>query len=174
MRGWVCGVFTFEGQIVFSDVGLGGDLMGVDAVSESKLFYSRGIFLSEKVRDGKIVVCGLQERLDNLARTHAANYLESKHIPRLLRDIAFAKFLEKSRIVLWITQHRHTSMVLGSGTKEGDAADIDLLDSLFNLDKWLCNGFLEGVEVADDIVNFQDPKGIQILLIRVNVSGQNS
>jgi hypothetical protein len=57
------GTSTFEGEIVFSDVGLGGDLMGVDAVSESKLLYARGIFLPEKIRDGKIVVCRLQKRL---------------------------------------------------------------------------------------------------------------
>jgi hypothetical protein len=67
MRGCGCGVCTFEGQIVFSDVGLRGNLMGVDAVSESKLFYSRSIFLPEKVRDGKVVVGGLQKRLENLA-----------------------------------------------------------------------------------------------------------
>jgi hypothetical protein len=149
-RGGEC---TFEGKIVFSDVGLGGDLMGVDAVSESKLFYTRGIFLPEKVRNSKIVVCRLQKRLRQSAPTHSAIYLESKHIPRLLRDIAFAEFLEESRIILWITQDRHASMILCSGTKKGDAADINFLDGLFNFDKRLCNGFLEGIEVADDIIN---------------------
>ena len=54
---------TFEGEIVFSDVGLGRDLMGVYAVSESKLYCSMGIFFPEKVGDGKIIVRRLQEGL---------------------------------------------------------------------------------------------------------------
>lgn len=65
-------------------------------------------------------------------------------------------------------------MVLCGGAKKGDAADINFLDGIVNLDKRFCNGFLEGIEVADDIVDLEDPKRIQVLLIRVNVSGQNS
>jgi hypothetical protein len=50
---------TFEGEIAFSDVGLGGDLMRIHAVAEGKLFFVGSIFLSEKVGNSKIVICGL-------------------------------------------------------------------------------------------------------------------
>jgi len=71
----VGGKGTFEGEIAFSDVGLGWDLMGVYAVSESKLFCSMGIFFPEIVGDGKIIVCSLQEGLQvNSPYRHNGRY----------------------------------------------------------------------------------------------------
>ena len=60
---WIGSGGTFEGEIAFSDVGLGGDLMRIYAIAESELFVSGGVFLSEEVRYSEIIVSGLQERL---------------------------------------------------------------------------------------------------------------
>jgi len=101
-------------------------------------------------------------------------YLESEHVPRLLTNLALSEFLEKGRIILRITKDGNASVVLCSGSEESYPADIDFLDGLFDFDIGFCDGLFEGVEVADDVIHFQDAEGVQLLLIRVYVPGQNS
>lgn len=60
-------------------------------------------------------------------------------------------------------------MVLGSCTKKGDAADVDLLHCVCEGAVWLGDGRREGVKVADDDGDGRDALGRKILFIGGNV-----
>ena len=65
-------------------------------------------------------------------------------------------------------------MVLGSGSNQRDAADVNLLNGLVHRDANLPNGLLERVEVADDKIDLLDSLFLQILLVRFHVPGEDT
>ncbi len=86
-------------------------------------------------------------------------------------DLARLQLLEESCIVDRIAEDGHTSVVLGRGPDKGDTTNVDLLYRLWNRDVDLGDGVLEGIEVADDIVDFGNVLLREILLVRCEVSG---
>jgi hypothetical protein len=112
-------------------------------------------------------------------------YFESKHVSSLLTDIAFAEFFKEGRIIIWIAENGYTRMILCSGSQKGysslklvhvsvERTDIDLLDSLLDLDEGFGDSFFEGIKIANDEINLLNSQGIEVLLIRVDITSKNS
>ena len=100
----------------------------------------RCVLLAEVLADGRVVVGRVRKAL------------EGKAFAALLGCVAVGSFAivrQERRVVLRITQHPHTVVVLGSSTDECHAANVDFLDGLG--DRWrrvLRDRLLERVQVA--------------------------
>jgi hypothetical protein len=64
-------------------------------------------------------------------------------------------------------------VVLGSCSDESDSSDINLLDGLRDRNVDLGNGVLEGVQVADNVVDLVDVLLGEVLLVGGKVASEN-
>lgn len=118
--------------------------MRVAAVAESKSLdlrcVSRGVLLPEVSTDSRVVLGSHRERF------------QCKAVAQSLADIAIAVFpcLEEGSVVGRVRKDRDAFMVLRRSAKKGNAADIDLLDSVCQGAIRLGDRFGEGVQVAND------------------------
>jgi hypothetical protein len=64
-------------------------------------------------------------------------------------------------------------VVLGSCSDESDSSDINLLDGLRDRNVDLGNGILEGVQVADNVVDLVDVLLGEVLLVGGKVASEN-
>ena len=65
-------------------------------------------------------------------------------------------------------------MVLRSGADEGDTTNVNLLDGLGDGDVDLGDSVLEGVQVADNVVDLVDVLLGQVLLVRGKIAGKDT
>lgn len=136
--------------------------MRIGAVSQRDLLNTiASILFAEEVRDGGIVVGGVFEGLECILLTN------------FLRDVAFIEFLEKIVIIFRIAEDGYSGVVLGRGSNKSDASNVDFFHGFRNGDVDLSNGVLEGVEVANNIVDFIDILVGQVLLVGSEISCQD-
>lgn len=65
-------------------------------------------------------------------------------------------------------------MVLGRSAEQSHAANVDLLHGLIDGDVDLSDGLLEGVQVADDVVNLGDLLLGEVLLVGLDITGEDT
>jgi hypothetical protein len=137
--------------------------VGVGAVSESAVLVAiASVLLAEELGDSGIVVGSVLEGL------------ESVSVAAALADIALFELLEEASVVVGVAEDGNTLVVLGGSADESDTTDVDFLDSLGDADVDLGDSVLEGVEVADDVVNLVDVLVGKVLLVRGEVTGQDT
>ncbi len=137
--------------------------MGVGAVAERQILLAiGGVLLAEEVGNGGVVVGSVLKGLEGV------------QLPARLLDFAGLELLEELGVVVWVAQDGDASVVLRGGADESDTADIDLLNSLGHRDVNLGNRVLEGVQVADDVVDLIDVLLGKVLLVRGEVAGQDA
>lgn len=152
-----------EGQVALGDIGGSGLLVGVGAVSESKLLLAvTGVLLAEELGDGGIVVGSVLEGFEGVL------------VSAGLGDLSLLELLEETGIILGVAEDGDTLVVLGGSTDEGDTTNVNLLNGLGDADIDLGYSVLEGVEVADDIVDLVDVLLGEVLLIGSKVTGQDA
>lgn len=152
-----------EGQLGGAGIGGGGLLVRVGAVAEGQvLFAVTGVLLAEEVGDGSVVVGRVFKGLEGVS------------VAARLGDLALLELLEEASVVVGVREDGDTLVVLGGGTDESDSTNVDLLDGLGDADVDLGNSLLEGVQVADDIVDLVDVLVGEILLIRLEVAGEDA
>lgn len=95
-------------------------------------------------------------------------HLECEKVPLALSVLALGSVtLEKALVVGWVAKHPDALVVLGSRAKEGNTANVDLLDSLSGGHTLAGDSRLEGVEVADNDVDGSDTLRSEVGLVRV-------
>ena len=152
-----------EGKLALLDVGSSRLLVGVGTITEREVLETvASILLAEEVGDGSIVVGGVLEGLEGIELTAG------------VLDLARLELLEELGVVVGVAQDGDTSVVLGGGADKGDTANIDLLDGLGNGDVDLGHSILEGVKVADDIVNLVDVLLSEVLLVGGELAGEDT
>ncbi|TLD22845.1 hypothetical protein PspLS_07561 [Pyricularia sp. CBS 133598] len=152
-----------EGQLTLPGEGGGGLLVGVGAVAEGEVLQAvRGVLLAEEVGDGGVVV------------GRVLKGLEGVELAARLLDLAAVELLEELGVVGRVAQDGDARVVLCGGADQGDAANVDLLNGLGDGDVDLGDGVLEGVQVADDVVDLIDALLGKILLVRLEVAGQDA
>ncbi|KAI6770355.1 hypothetical protein HG530_004984 [Fusarium avenaceum] len=152
-----------EGQVALADVGSSGLLVRVGTISEGAVLVTvTGVFLAEELRDGGIVVGSVLERLEGVSVTAT------------LGDLALLELLKETSVVVGVAEDGNALVVLGGSTNQGNTTNINLLDGLGDADVDLGDGVLEGVKVADNIVDLVDVLLGKVLLIGGKVPGQNT
>lgn len=152
-----------EGKVALGNVGGSRLLVGVGAVSESAVLVAvTSVLLAEELGDGGIVVGSVLEGLEGVS------------VAAALGDIALLKLLEEASVVVGVAEDGNTLVVLGGSADESNTTNVDLFDSLGDADVDLGDSVLEGVEVADDVVNLVDVLVGKVLLVRGEVTGQDT
>lgn len=152
-----------EGQLLRDAVSSSRLLVRVGTISKGHVLLAvAGVLLAEEARDGSVVVGRVLKGLEGVS------------VSARLGNFALLKLLQETSVVLGIAEDGNTSVVLGGGTDQGHATNVNLLNGLGDADVDLGNGVLEGVQVADDIVDLGDALLSQILLIGVEVTGENA
>lgn len=138
-------------------------LVGVGTVAQGELFVAgASVLLAEEARDGSVIVGSVLKGLEGIC------------VAAGLADAAALELLEEASVVVGVAEDGDALVVLGSSTDQSDAANVDLLDSLGDADVGLGNGLLEGVEVADDVVDLVDVLVGKILVVGLDIAGQNT
>ena len=106
-----------------------------------------------EVGDGGIVVGRMLEGLEGIV------------IAALLGDLAGLELAQELGIVGRIAEDRNAAVVLGGGSDEGYAANVDLLDCICERAAGLRDGGRERVEVANDDRDGRDALRLQILFV---------
>lgn len=154
---------SLEGELALSHESGGGLLVGVGAVSESSVLVTvASVLLSEELGDGGIVVGSVLEGLEGIG------------VAARLGDLALLKLAQEASVVVGVAKDGDTLVVLGCSTDKGNTTNIDLLDGLGDADVDLGDGVLEGVQVADNVVDLVDVLLGKILLVGGKVSGQDT
>lgn len=132
-----------ERKVAITDEGSGGLLVGVGTIAQGgKLSAIASVLLTEEVGDGSVVVGSVGEGL------------QSVKLPLLLGNLTLLlEFGEEVVVVLRVRQDGDPAVILGGSTEQGDAANVDVLDSLGDGYVDLGNGLLEGVAGRDTISN---------------------
>ncbi|KAH6608706.1 hypothetical protein Trco_002052 [Trichoderma cornu-damae] len=78
--------------------------------------------------------------------------------------VSRARLAQEASVVVGVAEDGDPLVVLGGGADQSHAANVNLLDGLGDADVDLGNGILEGVQVADDIVNLVDVLVGEVLL----------
>lgn len=152
-----------EGKVGRLHEGGGGLLVGVGTVAElGVLLAVGGVARTEEGRDVIIVVGRVLKSLESIA------------VAAGLLDLASLKLLQELGVVVRVAQDRDAGVVLGSSSDERNATDVDLLDGLRNSDVGLRDRLLEGVQVADDVVDLVNVLLCEILLVGSKVAGQDT
>lgn len=100
--------------------------------------------------------------------------LEGISVSARLGDFALLKLLQEAGVVLGIAEDRDTTVVLGGSADKSHATNVNFFNGLGDADVDLGNSVLEGVKVADNIVDLGDALLSQILLVGVEVAGKNA
>lgn len=100
--------------------------------------------------------------------------LESIAVAARVADLALLKLAQEASIVVGVAEDGDPLVVLGSSADERHAANINLLDGLGDADVDLGNSILEGVQVADDVVNLIDVLVCKVLLVGFEVASENT
>lgn len=154
---------SLEGERTLRSKGRSRLLVGVSTVAQSKLLVAAaGVLLAEEARDGSVVVSSVFKGLEGVS------------VAALLADVAALELLEEASVVGRVAEDGDALVVLGRGTDQSDAANVDLLDSLGDADVGLGNGLLEGVEVADNVVDLVDVLVGKVLVVRLDVTGKDT
>jgi hypothetical protein len=98
--------------------------------------------------------------------------LEGVLLPALLGDLALLQLLEELMVVLGVAEDGDTAVVLCGGAKKGDSSNVNLLDGLGDGHVDLVDGVLEGVQVADNVVDLVDVLVGQVLLVRGKIASE--
>lgn len=152
-----------EGKVSRCNIGLGGFLVGVSSVTEGELLDTlSGVSLTEELGDGAIVVGSVLESLQGV------------ELAGSLGDLSLLELLKEVRVVLGVGKDGDARVVLCGGTEEGDSTDVNLLDGLGDGDIDLSDGVLEGVQVADDVVDLVDVLLSKVLLVGLEVTGEDT
>lgn len=152
-----------EGQLALGDVGSSGLLVRVSAISQRhELVAIAGVLLAEELGDGGVVVGSVLKGLEGVS------------VAAGLGDLALLELSEEASVVVGVAEDGDSLVVLGSGSDEGNAANVNLLDSLGDADVDLGDSVLEGVEVADDVVDLVDVLLSQVLFVRGEVPSQDT
>lgn len=151
-----------EGELALGDKGLGGLLVGVGAVSKGQHGNVLGVLLAEEVSNHGVVLGGVLKGL------------ESKSVAGLVGDLALLELAHKAGVVIGVGKDGDTGVVLGGGAQKSNTTNIDFLDGLVNGDVDLGDGLLEGVEVANDVVDLVNVLGLEVSLVGLNVAGKNT
>lgn len=152
-----------EGKAALRNVGGSGLLMGVSAVSESAVLVAvASVLLAEELRDGSIIVGSVLEGLEGVS------------VAAALGDLALLELLEEASVVVGVAEDGNALVVLGSSADQSNTTNIDFLNSFGDADVDLGDSVLEGVEVADDVVNLVDVLIGKVLLVRGEISGQDT
>ena len=152
-----------EGEVALGDIGGSGLLVGVGAVSESAVLVAvASILLAEELGDGGIVIGSVLEGLEGVS------------VAAALGDLALLELLEETSVVVGVAEDGNSLVVLGGSTDKSNTTNIDFLNSLGDADVDLGDGVLEGVQVADDVVNLVDVLIGEVLLVRGEITGQDT
>lgn len=137
--------------------------MRVGAISKgSVLFAVAGVLLAEELGDSSIVVGSMLESLEGIAVTAG------------LGDLALLELLEEASVIVRIAENSDALVVLGGSTDKSNTTDVNLLNGLRDADVDLGDGILEGVEVADDIIDLVDVLLGEVLLVGGEITGQDT
>jgi len=152
-----------EGEVALGDVGGSGLLVGVGAVSESAVLVAvASVLLAEELGDGGIVIGSVLEGLEGVS------------VAAALGDLALLELLEETSVVVGVAEDGNSLVVLGSSADKSNTTNVDFLNSLGDADVDLGDSVLEGVQVADDVVNLVDVLIGEVLLVRGEISGQDT
>ena len=152
-----------EGQLSIVGESSGGLLVRVGTVAQSHVLVAvASVLLAEVARDGTVIVGCVFESLEGVS------------VAAGLADFSRFKLLEESGVVVGVAEDSDTLVVLGSSTDQSDTTNVNLFDGLGDADVGLGNGVLEGIEVADNVVNLVDVLVGQILLIGLEVTGEDT
>lgn len=140
-----------------------GLLVGVGTVAEGNVLDTvAGVLLAEEVRDGSIVVCSMLE------------CLQCVQLPGGVTDLTLLELQQEVVVGVGVAQDGDSGVVLCGSTNQGDSTNVNLFNSLGDGDIDLGDSVLEGVQVADDIVNLVDVLLGEVLLIRGEVTSKNT
>lgn len=155
---------------------LGGFLVRVGTVPQSEPLVSntgtclhvvlnagRSVDLPEVVADSLVVALGVFKSLDGKTSPSLG-----RHLPLGL------EFSDDGLVVGRRRNNRDTTVVLGSGTEEGDTTDINLLDGTGKGAVRLGGLKNEGVEIADNKSDGRDRVGSEVGKVRRNVSRKDT
>ena len=142
-------LFHVEGRVLMRVLAVTHALLAavlqVDGVGEG-FFLAALVDRAQVVGDGAVVLRGVLEGLDR--------ELEAGGVGNLV--VALAHLLDDLAVVRRVDHDDHVFVVLGCSTNHGRAADIDVLDGVFQGAVWVGDGLLEGVEVDRDQVDAAD------------------
>lgn len=138
-------------------------LMRVGAISQGEVLVAvTGVLLAEKVRNGSVVVGSVLKGLEGIS------------VAARLGNFALLELLEEASVVVGVAEDGDTLVVLCGGAQQRDAANVDLLDSLGDADVDLGDGLLEGVQVADDVVDLVNVLLGKVLFVRLEIAGEDT
>lgn len=137
--------------------------MRVGAISKGAvLFAVAGVLLAEELGDSSIVVGSMLKSLEGIAVTAG------------LSDLALLELLEEASVVVRVAEDSDALVVLGGSTDKSNTTNVNLLNGLRDADVDLGDGILEGVEVADDIIDLVDVLLGEVLLVGGEITGQDT
>lgn len=151
-----------EGKVAQGDKCLGGFLVGVSAVTKREHCAVLGVLFAEEVGNGGVVLGGLFKGL------------KGESVAGVGGDGTGGEFLDEDMVVDWIREDGDTGVVLCGGAEKGDTTDIDFLDGFVDGDVYFGDGFLEGVKVTNDKVDFVDALILKIFFVGLNVTSKNT
>ena len=135
----------------------------VGTISKSSVLVTiASVLLAEELGDSSVVIGSVLESLKGVS------------VAARLGDLTLLELAEEASVVFGVTENGNTLVVLGSSTNEGNTTDIDLLNGLGDADVDLGDGVLEGVKVANNVVDLVDVLLGKVLLIGGKVAGQDT
>lgn len=154
---------NLEGQLRVLHEGGGRLLVGVGAVAQRDVLVTvAGVLLAEELGDGRVVVGSVLKSLEGV------------HLAAGIGDVALLELGQEVVVVVGVAEDGDARVVLCGGADQGDTANVNLLDGLGDGDVDLGDCVLEGVQVADDIVDLVDVLLGQVLLVRGQVAGEDT